>query len=76
MKNSAEKLAVIYANENNIWCTKKNKFVFVKCNNDEYSYVMPLGKAEQLLAEINEERKAEGHDEAYLNEIPNEEENT
>ena len=75
MKNSSEKLAVIYANESNIWCPVKNKFEFVKGNHDEYSYVMPLEKAEKLLAEINEERKAEGHDEAYLNEMPNEEEN-
>lgn len=66
-----KKLAVIYANESNIWDNDTHKFCFVNKNTvDEMSYAMPLDDAEKTLAEINEERKAEGWDEAYLNEIP------
>lgn len=76
----SKKLAVIYANESNIWDNNTHKFCFVKTTVDEMSYAMPLEEAEKVLASINEDRKKEVEetgehiDEAYLNEIPNFEE--
>lgn len=73
----SNKLAVIYANESNIWDNDTNKFCFVRNTVDEMSYAMPLEEAEKVLATINEERKKEADetgehiDEAYINELPN-----
>lgn len=55
----SNKLAVIYANESNIWDNDTNKFCFVRNTVDEMSYAMPLEEAEKVLATINEERKKE-----------------
>lgn len=74
-----QNLAVIYANESNIWDNETRKFCFVRNTVDEMSYAMPLEEAEKVLASINEDRKKEAEetgehiDEAYINEIPNSE---
>ena len=58
-------LAVIYANENNIWDNQKREFHFGK-NFDEKSYAIPLQEAEETLKYINQERL----EAAYLVELP------
>lgn len=71
-----QKLAVIYANESNIWDNDTHKFCYVRNTVDEMSYAMPLEEAEKVLASINEERRKEAEEtgefseDAYLNELP------
>lgn len=66
-------LAVIYANESNIWDNKKHDFDFGK-HFDEMCYAMPLEEAQEILESINKERCEEGIEEAYLIKIDMEEE--
>lgn len=70
-KMTNQKLAVIYANDENIWDNNKKIFQHIKRTVDEYSFSMPLAEAEIILKSINEQRKEEGVEEAYINELPN-----
>ena len=70
LNETTRNLAVIYANENNVWDESTRDFEFVRGNIDEMSYALPLQKAEEILKEINEERISKGVEEAYLIEIP------
>jgi hypothetical protein len=64
------KLAVIYANESNIYCFEKKDFSYFRGNVDESSYAMPLEVAEVIIKVINQERQAEGLEDAFLCELP------
>jgi len=64
------KLAVIYANESNIYDLEKKDFSWFRGNVDESSYAMPLEVAEVVIKAINKERQAEGLEDAFLCELP------
>ena len=64
------KLAVIYANESNIYDLEKKDFSWFRGNVDESSYAMPLEVAEVIIKAINAERQAEGLEDAFLSELP------
>jgi len=64
------KLAVIYANDSNIYNLDKKDFISFRGNVDESSYAMPLEVAEIVIKAINEERQAEGFEDAFLCELP------
>lgn len=64
MTNSTT-LAVIYANENNIWDARINDFHYGK-NFDETSYAITSEKATSMLEQINKQRLEQGLEEAYL----------
>ena len=62
-----QKVAVIYANENNIWDNQAKKFHFFRRSIDESSFAMPLKEATKILAEL---KAAGDYDEAmYLSEL-------
>jgi hypothetical protein len=67
----APKLAVIYANESNIFDPEKKEFSWFRGNIDESSYYMLYNDAVKNLQIINEERKLLDAPQAYISEINN-----
>ena len=49
-----QKVAVIYANENNIWDNQAKKFHFFRRSIDEASFAMPLEEAKKIFSELKE----------------------
>jgi len=73
MQKTNNKLAVIYANDENIWDNNKKQFHHCRRTVDESSYSMALEEAQSILQRINNQRLDEGEDEAYIIELEQDE---